>query len=68
METKEQTIERLKKEIERLNKEIIIDEKRKGRNQFSKRILKMLDGQIRLKQGAIKELEQQIKELEGGNN
>lgn len=68
METKEQKIERLKKEIKILDIEIFILEKNKTKNQFSKRILEMLDDQIRLRKGAIKELKQELKELEDGNN
>lgn len=68
METKEQKIKDLEKEIKILNIEIFILEKNKNKNQFSKRILEMLDGQIRLRKGAIKELEQELKELEDGNN
>lgn len=64
METKEQKIERLKSEIKILDMEIFRLEKCKSKNQFSKRILEMLDGQIRLRKGAIKELGQQLKELE----
>ena len=67
METKEQKIKDLKKEIKILNIEIFILEKHKNKNQFSKRILEMLDGQIRLRKGAIKELEQELKELEKNN-
>ena len=52
METKEQKIERLKKEIE-TDKRII------RKNQFSKRIVSSIEGNIRVKEGAIKELEEQ---------
>ena len=63
METRKQKIERLKKEIKILDMEIFRLEKCKSKNQFSKRILEMLDGQIRLRKGAIKELKQQLKEI-----
>ena len=68
IEETEEEIEEIKKEIKKeikiLDMEIFRLEKCKSKNQFSKRILEMLDGQIRLRKGAIKELEQQLKELE----